>query len=139
MQKVDDVIIHKTFSIKRCLAMVKVEFGDDFRENFSKQDAAMLNILRACEQAIDLANYVVKKLDLGAPNDSRDSFDLLEKSKIIDRNLAEKLKKMIGFRNISVHEYEDLDIEITISVIKNNLSDLVEFCDVILKFSFEEK
>ena len=131
----DDIIINKISSINRCIERAKEEFCEDFLENFSKQDAAILNIVRACEQAIDLANHLVRKLDLGIPNETRDSFSFLNRAKIIDRNLAENLEKMVGFRNLVIHEYQRINIQIVIDVINKRLPDLKNFCEIILKLN----
>ena len=34
---------------------------------------------------------------------------------------------MIGFRNIAVHDYQDIDEEILIDIIENHLEDLTDF------------
>jgi uncharacterized protein YutE (UPF0331/DUF86 family) len=48
--------------------------------------------------------------------------------------LAEKLKGMVGFRNVLVHQYEDLDLKIMVDVIEHRLGDLVDFTDYVLKY-----
>jgi uncharacterized protein YutE (UPF0331/DUF86 family) len=45
--------------------------------------------------------------------------------------LADRLKKMVGFRNLAVHQYRDLDIAIVEAVIAKNLDDLLEFAQLI--------
>ena len=55
-----------------------------------KLDAVILNILRACEQAIDLANYMIKKNKLGIPTSSGKSFELRRQKFVIEATLAEK-------------------------------------------------
>jgi uncharacterized protein YutE (UPF0331/DUF86 family) len=136
MKKIDDVIINKAISIKRCVERAREDYYADkvdFLQNFTRQDSVVLNIQRACEQAIDLANYVVKLLKLGIPNDSAEGFALLANKKIISNDLAEKLRKMIGFRNIAVHEYQKINLDITASVVEKNLDDLLQFAQDILK------
>lgn len=136
MENFDDVIINKTESIRKCVARAREEYiadRDSFLKNFSRQDAAILNIQRGCEQAIDLANHIVKLLRLGVPNEARDSFEFLFRKQIISEDLSNKLNKMIGFRNVAIHEYQDLNLNILVSVIEKNLDDLLEFCKVILQ------
>jgi len=56
-----DVGINKIQSIQRCIARAreeKAKAGDDFETDFSHQDACVLNVLRACETTLDLANHV---------------------------------------------------------------------------------
>lgn len=52
---VDDVLLNKAASIERCIARALEEYNADpsgFATNFTRQDAAVLNIQRACEAAL---------------------------------------------------------------------------------------
>lgn len=54
----NDVIVNKTGSIQRRIKRAREELelaGDNFHEDYTRQDAAVLNLTRACEQAIDPA------------------------------------------------------------------------------------
>jgi uncharacterized protein YutE (UPF0331/DUF86 family) len=137
MPNIDDIIINKSQSIQRCIDRARQEYlaASDFKNDFSRQDSSTINILRACEQAIDLANYIVKKLKLGIPKQTREIFDLLYQNKIIDEKLSINLKKMVSFRNISVHEYMDIDSNILENVINKELDNLKEFYEVINSFN----
>jgi len=128
---VNDVLLNKISTIIRCIKRINEEFtGDDleFLSNFTKQDSVVLNLQRACEASLDIANFLIKKNSLGIPQSARDSFDLLAKANIISEELALKLKKMIGLRNIAVHDYQKLNMDIVISVVRHHLSDFDEFC-----------
>lgn len=93
-----------------------------------------LNLQRAVQSAIDLAAHIVSDEGLGLPDDLKTNFVLLQKSKIIDKSLSNKLKKMVGFRNIAIHDYSAIDVNVLKSILKNNLNDLEEFYSVILKY-----
>lgn len=134
----NDVLINKIQSIQRCVARAKEEYkeaGKGFAQNYSRQDAAILNITRGCEQAIDLANHLIKIKKLGIPTSSAESFALLARQAIISTELAEKLRRMVGFRNIAVHQYQTLQIVIVEAVITLGLDDLIEFTLKIAQFS----
>jgi uncharacterized protein YutE (UPF0331/DUF86 family) len=134
----NDLVINKIQSIQRCIQRAREEYGSDsegFDTNYTKQDAAILNVVRACEQAIDLANYVIKKHKLGIPTSSTESFDLLRQKLIIDASLAEKLKKMVHFRNTVIHQYQRTDMSIVKAVIVSDLNDLIRFGDRIMELS----
>lgn len=109
--------------------------ADGFDNNYTRQDAAVLNILRACEQAIDLANHTIKSHKMGIPTSSAESFDLLCRQYVIDTALSEKLKMMIHFRNTIIHQYQKMDVEIVKSVLGSGLNDLIEFTDRIMAFN----
>ena len=132
-----DIIVNKVQSIQRCIRRARDELelaGTGFREDYTRQDAAILNITRACEQALDLANHIIRTHKMGIPTSSRESFDLLERQGVIPNDLAVKLRKMIGFRNTAVHQYQQLNIDIVIEIIRSGLDDLIAFTDAIIGF-----
>ncbi len=130
----DDVIVGKVASLQRCISRARAEYAasQDFANDFTHQDAAILNVLRACEQAIDLAAHIIRTRKLGIPADSREAFKLLYEAQIITSQLFNRLSAMVGFRNAVVHTYQKMDIAIVIDVIQTGLSDLLQFTDIIL-------
>ena len=135
----NDIVLDKKESIERCVKQIRtyyampseLPFGDDFL----KQDAIAINFQRTCEQSIDLANHTLKTRKLGFPKTSKNSFSLLAKEGVIPLELAENLANMDGFRNTLVYQYQDLDIELMQDVILNNLDDLIDFTNFIVKES----
>ena len=106
-----ELIAQKVSSLQRCVARAReamAEAGAGFRTNYNLQDAAVLNVIRACDATLDLANMLIRKRRLGIPSESRESFVILMREKVIAPELADRLKKMVGFRNLAVHQYRDL-------------------------------
>lgn len=66
---------------------------------------------------------------------SRESFDLLQEAGIIDKHLAQKLKAMVGFRNIAVHNYQPVNLEIVQGIIVKSLADLLKFGQLLLSIN----
>jgi len=133
-----DVVINKIQSIQRCVRRAREEYQadpDGFATNYTRQDAALLNVLRACETAIDLANHVIRTNRLGIPVYSADSFKLLRAERIIGARLAERMEKMVGFRNTVVHQYAEVDIRIVEAVIVTELDELLAFADRIREYT----
>ncbi len=110
----DDILINKNETVKRCLKRINEEYqgNPDNLKDYTKQDSIILNIQRLAEAAIDIAMHIVAKLDLGVPQNSRDAFQFLAENNLIEEKMAEKLKAMVGFRNIAVHEYQKLNLKI---------------------------
>jgi len=126
----DDVVINKLATIERCLSRISEVYqqaGDGFFSDYTRQDSIILNLQRACEAAIDLANYISKLKRLGIPQSSRGSFDLLQKAGILPMDISDNLKKMVGLRNIAVHDYQELNLEIVKFVVENHLIDFQRF------------
>lgn len=133
---IDDVILNKIAIIERCIKRVQEEyqgFENELTTNFTKQDAIILNIQRACETSIDLATRVIRLKHLGMPQSSRDVFVLLEQAGIIETDLSRKLQAMVGFRNIAIHNYTQLNLAIVKSIIENNLTDFLQFTKTVLE------
>ena len=132
---IDDVILNKIEIIKRCIRRVEEEYDGNPKnlENYTKQDSITLNIQRACEAVIDLGMHVIAERDLGIPQTSRDTFEILQDNRIISPEMSERLKAMIGFRNIAIHNYQRLNLKIIQAIIEKDLKDLLCFTDVILK------
>lgn len=132
---VNDVVMNKAQIIERCIIRINEEY-DGSRENilnYTKQDSIILNIQRACEACIDLAMHVISVNKYGIPQNSRNAFELLNKNDIIDAEMTKKLKAMVGFRNIAIHNYQVVNVEIIDRIINLHLKDMIEFKTIILK------
>jgi uncharacterized protein YutE (UPF0331/DUF86 family) len=127
---VDDVLLNKAATIERCVARAREEYAanpDEFAVNFTRQDAAILNIQRACEAALDIGQHIIRRESLGIPQSARDVFALLAQAQWIEATLAEQMKRMVGFRNVAVHDYQTLQLPITVDIITLHLQEFIEF------------
>jgi uncharacterized protein YutE (UPF0331/DUF86 family) len=132
----DEVLLGKAAIIERCLARVHQEYDgreSELETNLTRQDALLLNLQRACKAAIDGAMHLVRVDRLGLPTDSRQAFTLLAQSGKIPGELARKLEAMVGFRNIAVHNYRGLDLNIVRAVIEHRLDDLKSFASLMIQ------
>ncbi|MEK4387897.1 DUF86 domain-containing protein [Solibacillus sp. FSL W7-1464] len=131
----NDVILNKTTTIERCVNRIHevYEGNPENLKDFTKQDSIILNIQRACEASIDLAMHIVSERKLGVPKASREGFKLLEEADVIDSSLAKTLMNMVGFRNIAVHDYQALDIEILEAILEKHIGDFKTFTKIILQ------
>jgi uncharacterized protein YutE (UPF0331/DUF86 family) len=132
---VDDVLVNKAATIERCIARVREEYNKDpatFATDLTRQDAAILNIQRACEACLDMGQIVLRRERLGVPQSARDVFALLARAGKIDAALAEVLQRMAGYRNVAVHDYQALKLPITIGVIEHHLDDFLAFSRAVL-------
>lgn len=129
-----DIIYNKAAIIQRCMARINEEYENDPNNllNYTKQDSIILNIQRACEAAIDLAMHFISKNKLGLPQSSRDCFRILHNNRIMDHELMASLQSMVGFRNIAVHAYQELNLDIVKNIVEHNLDNLLMFSKVIL-------
>ena len=128
------VIINKYESVKRCLKRIEEEYENNPKnlEDYRRMDSIVLNLQRACETVTDIAMYVVSTRKLGIPQTKKEAFELLKKENLITSDVCNNMKNMIGFRNIAIHDYKQIDEEILQDVIENHLTDLIEFARLML-------
>jgi uncharacterized protein YutE (UPF0331/DUF86 family) len=132
----DDVVLGKVEIIERCVRRVReVHAGDAvaFRSDLTRQESILLNLQRGCEAAIDLAMHLVRTGRLGLPKASREAFDLLERAGTLPTDLAVALRGMVGFRNVAVHDYRNLDLDIVASIVERHLDDLLAFARIAVR------
>ena len=133
----DKVLLRKAQIIERCLARIlEVYDGDrrNLREDFTKQDSILLNLERACQAAIDAGNRMIRLHRLGLPSDTKGVFVSLKEGGALEESLAESLGNMVGFRNVAVHDYQELKLEIVQSIIEVKLDDLRRFAQLAIRF-----
>lgn len=126
----DDVVIQKLASIRRCLASVRTYVAGDLGRlgDVMVLDAVVLNLQRACEMAIDAACREVSRRGLGVPADSADAFAILQREGVLSAEVSARMRRMVGFRNVAVHEYRRLDPAIVRTVVEHRLVDFEDLC-----------
>ena len=132
----DDVLLNKAATIERAVRRAREEYaaaGAAFATDFTRQDAAVMNIQRACEAAVDMANHLVRRDRLGVAQSARECFDVLATVGYITPGLADSMKHMVGFRNLAVHDYQRLLLAVAERVLQRDLDDLRAFSEVLLR------
>ncbi len=132
----DDVVLNKVASLERCIQRIREVYADadsNLYEKLTSQESILLNLQRVCEISIDLAMHIVRKRHLGVPQDSRDAFELLRANGHLDETLATAMKRMVGFRNIAIHEYDKLNLDIVKTIITKRLDEVRKFSELMLR------
>lgn len=130
------VVLNKIESIERCVKRIDEIYGGDMERlnDYLYQDAIVLNIQRACQQSIDLSMYLCSKLAFGIPKASRDSFTLLKKNGVLTENTSNLMEKMVGFRNVVIHEYQAVELEVIKFVVEKGRGDFLKYTKEILTY-----
>lgn len=100
----------------------RAALDSDVREELHVEHALQLAI-QAC---IDIGAHLVSELGLPTPDDYGQIFDSLGRAGRIDRDLAARLSRAVGMRNLLVHEYLDIDLDRVWEAL-GNLDDLRSF------------
>ena len=131
----DNIITNKAITIERCLKRINEEFDNDEKSllnNYQRQDALSMNLIRACEACLDMGLHVIRVKKLPIPQRARDIFSVLADEKIISATLMKNMHAMVGFRNIAVHDYQAVRADIIIGIVKNHLVDIDAFKQALL-------
>ncbi len=126
----NDVIAQKFDSIKNCLKNIKDAYPAsraEFLRSHIIQNSIVLDLQRAVQCSIDIGSHIVRIKKLSLPTDFKDIFEALYQNKLITKKTKEQMIKMVGFRNIAVHEYKKLDLNIIISIVENHLVDFENY------------
>jgi len=89
----------------------------------------------ACVCLIDVCNLIISQKGFEKPKDSKSSIQRLVENNLINR---ERLKEMIGFRNLLVHRYAIIDDEEAYQHLSTELGDFFEFIKSIDNFLEDE-
>jgi uncharacterized protein YutE (UPF0331/DUF86 family) len=137
----DDVLLNKFASIEKCIKRINDEYiacAGDIGNDILRQDSIVLNLERACEQCFDMGQRVIREKKLDLAKEYRDIFLILAKNKIIPKDLSESLQKMVGFRNLAIHEYTAIDIERLKYIIEHRVKELSLFARTLITFMDKE-
>ena len=125
----DDVLLNKAAIIERCVRRMREELAaNPALDRFTHVDALTLNVERACQAAIDMAMHLVSRHRLGVPQSSGEAFGLLEKAGLLPAPVAKSMRAMTGFRNVAVHQYEELDAAVLRWVAEKGPAEWTAFC-----------
>ena len=126
----DDILINKTATIKKCIARIQAEYigyEQEFSTNYTKQDSIILNIERLSQATIDIAAHIVRINNYGIPQTSREVFVMLAKNNIISEQISSSMQNMVGFRNLAVRDCHNLNLDIVEAIINKHLTDFENF------------
>lgn len=104
-----------------------------FESDLSRQDAAILNIQRACQAALDMGQHLIYREKLGVPQSEYDVLELLHLGGWLEARLLPVMKAVVGFRHIAVNDDQALQPPVTIAIITQYLGDVVLFSFAVLR------
>lgn len=112
------VVLDEYLEVLRSLQKYSLE---EFLDNPEHYGSAERFLQLAIETTLDIGNHIVSSLGLGEVNWYSDVAALLEEKGYITVELREKWIKIIGFRNILIHNYLEVDRKIVFDVLQNRL------------------
>ena len=132
------ILLAKFDSLRRCLARVESKTpatAKVLETDPDLQDIITLNLGRAVQICVDAAAHLIADFDIPAPQSMGESFERLESLGVITEETAERMKKAVGFRNITIHEYEKIDWLVVYKIITDHLDDFKGFARQVLAWT----
>ena len=129
------VILVKIESLERCVARIREKTPADaanLAADLDRQDIIILNLERAVQLCVDIAAHVLAEMNTRPPQTMSESFIRLSDSGVISREIAERLQKSVGFRNIAVLEYQIIDWDVVFAIVTMHLDDFRRFAKEII-------
>ena len=96
-----------------------------------KRNMVLHAMLISTQSAIDIATYIIAEKGLRKPSTYRETFEILEEQRILPEDLANDLSDLAGFRNVLVHIYWGLDMNVIYGILRNDLRVLVTFKKIV--------
>jgi uncharacterized protein YutE (UPF0331/DUF86 family) len=130
-----EIIEEKLESLRHCIGRVRERrpaTADVFLHDYDLQDIVALNLSRAVQLCVDVGAHIIAGGDLPAPDSMSETFDAMAQTGILDRHLADRMKKAVGFRNVAVHSYRSIDWAIVHAICQNQLGDFDDFARAVV-------
>ena len=105
---------------------------DQYEKDWRSQRIIERTLQMMVETCIDISGHIIADMKFRVPISYADSFHVLAENGIVDDSLSESLEKMAKFRNVVVHDYDRVDKEIVIGILRKNLDDFIKFKDAIV-------
>ena len=128
-----EVIEQKLESLRRCLHRVQTKCPKEasiLAADFDLQDIVSLNLSRAVQLCVDIGAHFIAHTELPPPATMGQTFDRLVQAGIVEEKLAGRLKKAVGYRNIAMHTYDEIDWCIVHNIVQYHLNDFSAFAEV---------
>ena len=129
-----DLILAKAASVKKRLNRINQKRQIEkslFLEDLDCQEIILFNLQMAIQECVDIASHIISEEGWGVPGSTNEMFYLLEENSYLDRDLTEKMVKCVGFRNILVHEYTRIELDLVHEIAEKDIHDLERYLKAI--------
>ena len=129
------VIDRKLQALKTRLEFLRARgnMGQDaFLDDETTQMAVELAFQHAIEACLDISRQILMQAGASMPDRNRDLFAAAAALGAVPRELVDRMARMVGFRNILVHEYETIDAAQVYRALTTGLGDLDAFAAAVV-------
>ena len=111
---------------------------DQYINDWKSQRIIERTLQMMVEICIDISGHIIADKKCRVPTSYADSFSVLADTGIVDKILSQSLEKMAKFRNVVIHDYDRVDENIVVGILRENLDDFSKFKDAIVSFIKQE-
>ena len=123
-----DLLAKRLWRVETCVKKLREKSHPEKMEDDDREQSYIERLLQiAIQAALQAGAHVISDQKLGEPPTQRQVFEILGRAGWLAPDLAERLAKMVSFRNILVHDYEDVDLGIVRDIVEHRLGDLLDF------------
>lgn len=131
------VVLRKISELEVYQTQIK-EFSDitlqGYKADWKIQRIVERTLQMMIETCVDIAGHIVSDRGMRTPTSYADTFKVLLENNVIDSELFTIMEKMAKFRNIVVHQYEVVDAEIVVVIMKKHIGDFERFKESVLSY-----
>lgn len=94
-----------------------------YREDWKVQRIVERTLQMMIETCLDIGAHIISDENLRVPETYAEVFRIMVENDILPRSRLDAFEKMAGFRNLVVHDYERIDPDIIVGILRSNLQD----------------
>lgn len=125
-------------SLEKLKKYMKLSF-ETILEKPEVQDSIERNLQVCTEALMDIGRKIISQMNWRIPKDYKDVAEVLRENRVFNKKLADSLKEVIGLRNILVHFYADVKLEIIYDNLKEYKESLERGMQIFIKFYKEKR
>jgi len=129
------LILRKLSELEECMEQIK-EYSnitvDEYSNNWKIQRIVERTLQMMIENCVDIASHIISDRKYRIPKSYADTFNILHKEGVLEKELFDTMEKMAKFRNIVVHHYDKVDAVIVVNILKRYLEDFRRYRNAIV-------
>lgn len=136
------LLLRKISEVEEYLGQVS-EYKDihleDYQNDWKIQRIVERTLQMMIETCVDIAGHIISDKNYRIPSSYADTFKDLKENRVLSEHLYEHMGKMVKFRNLIVYQYDRIDAEIVVGILKRDLDDFLSYKKAVIDFIKRER
>lgn len=119
----------RLIALRRAVSVLHGHVGctpQELRTNIDRRWAIEHGLQLSAQAALDVATHLASALGFD-PMTYASAIDCLVEAKVLPASFGDRFRRIAGFRNVLVHGYLDVDLELVTQILSVQLDDFEEF------------